>query len=1294
MKSKSSLKSAIKAVAATLCVVSACAYGANLPQVAFHVSPTGDDSADGSCERPFATVARARDAVRALKKSGALPKGGVNVWLRGGEYPMREFLVLGKEDSGADGAPVAYRAWKGEQPVLTGAWTVPPSAWRLADDPRIPAEAKGKVWVADVKSLGYDALEPDALCGFHTARPKFRIRSLTCDGKRLTLARHPNTGFLRTGTVVDKAGVFKADLDDMTRWSRANAPGLEALGYWRYLWADQTVPVCVDPAAGTVSFALDAAAFGTDAETSFHLSETSAAAAKSDRLYSMLLVKGMPFYLQNALAALDAPGEWYLDRTTGLLYVCPEDAKGDPSKCRYELSLAVKSLVSAKDAAYIRFEGIAFRDGRHHGVEMRGVSDVKIERCDFRNFGGHGLVLDHARDSLVRGCSFRTFGHCAMTLDGGDRKTLTTSGVTIECCDFSDTGLAMRTYTPGIWVMGCGHRIVRNDFHDLPSSAVRIIGNEHLFASNLVERVVQESDDQGAVDMWGDPTYRGNKFIHNIFRDVGRDGAFVRCGQGGIRFDDSISGNLVYGNRFHNCSKVNFGGVQIHGGRDNVVRNNVFTRCRYGITVSQWSQAHWRNFLSGERGKTSRAAANVEGAAFKAKYPEFASALDTPMRNTFECNVFEGDEKSFTLRAPATTVMRGNVCVPKLPADLSSIPGFEPLPPESAIGAAASVAAHAVNDARIDEIAQWLPESPRADGAPACDRTKWEPLAATKEGQTAIQNAEKISGEPVPDTPDELYLEFSRNGNRSNYQKCFFRRKANFVWLYVGECLERKGRFIPKIVEYMDAFCAMKSWTLPAHDGGLTCFNGDPHIDLCSAELSRELAFCLSWLGDAIPAATRAKVYAEIDRRTFQPHLAHARGARKRREHWWFHGGNNWNSVCNCCVVRAALALIPDRRLRAEFVMHAEGSVPYALAGYTDDGYCSEGMGYWNYGYGHHIMMGLSLRAATGGKIDLFANPKTKTVMAYAYGFQLQSGRSPHFADGGGNPSPVLLALGRQVWPDLVSTAALKSAAFGFDTAQFSLRAFGQEPAPCAPTMDVLPVRTWFPDAQVLISRRPNNDRKLELSVAIKGGHNAELHNHNDVGSYTVMMDGVEMCGDPGGEVYTRRTFSKDRYVSKVLNSYGHPVPVVGGKLQNGGRKAAAKVLKTEFTDAKDEIVLDYTAAYGVPALKSLVRTMSLDRKNCTVTITDAVAFTEPTAFEVPVITYREWTANGDFTQFMFSKSPTTHRKMKMSVKVSAPVEFTKELIDNPGKPSPQRLAFAFKEPVTEATFTTVFSPR
>lgn len=599
-----------------------------------------------------------------------------------------------------------------------------------------------------------------------------------------------------------------------------------------------------------------------------------------------------------------------------------------------------------------------------------------------------------------------------------------------------------------------------------------------------------------------------------------------------------------------------------------------------------------------------------------------------------------------------------------------------------------------VSPARIDEIAAWLPERPAADGARITDRAAWDRLAATPHGAREVKAAAALLSRPVPDAPDAEYLEFSQNGNRSRYQTSLFRRMGGFRRLVVAECLEDRGRFIPKIADYVDAFAAQRSWTLPAHDGALTCFNGAPHVDLVSGELSLTLAFCSDWLGDRLPAATRAAIRAEVERRTFRPHLDHARGVRKILGHWWLHAGNNWNSVCNACVVRAALALVEDRRLRAEFVAIAEASVPFALKGYTDDGYCSEGMGYWNYGWGHHLQMGLSVRAATGGRVDLFADPKCKTVMRYAYGFQILNGQSPHFADGGGNADAANLALGRQIWPDLVNTAALKSPAFSGHPAVFSLRAFGQEPAPVAPTLDILPPRSWFPDAQVLLARARHPEQTLTFGVGFKGGHNAELHNHNDIGSYYVMLDGVEMTGDPGGEVYTRRTFSKDRYVSKVLNSYGHPVPVVGGQLQRTGRAAAAKVLRASFTDAKDEVAIEYAAAYAVPALKSLVRTLAFDRVRNVLTVSDRIVCTAPTAFEVPVITYRTWRKNAAATAFTFDKSATTQRKLEMAVAASAPVRFREERIENPSRPDVQRLAFAFETPVTEATFTTTFSVR
>ncbi len=610
----------------------------------------------------------------------------------------------------------------------------------------------------------------------------------------------------------------------------------------------------------------------------------------------------------------------------------------------------------------------------------------------------------------------------------------------------------------------------------------------------------------------------------------------------------------------------------------------------------------------------------------------------------------------------------------------------------------AASSAIALDNARIDEIAAWLPEAPAATGARIGDRAAWDRLAALPSAPSHITAAEKALAAPIPDLPDDLYLEFSQNGNRTHYQVPYFKRLSDLSALLLGECLENKGRFIPGIVARIDAICAERSWTMPAHDGSLSCFNGTPHIDLGSSHRTLTLALAYDWLGDRLSAETRKKIMDECDRRTFQPYLATCRKQLDRkssvaRRHWWYEGGNNWNSVCNSCVVRAALAMVADRRLRAEFVAAAEHTVPYAMKGYTDDGYCSEGMGYWNYGYGHHLTLGLAVRAATGGKVDLFSAPKHRAVMMYPYGYQLMDWQSPHFADGGGNPSAVLLALQRQVFPDIVCRRAANQDLLAGELSVISLRAFGQDPGPAyTGGFDTLPVRTWFPDAQVLISRGVWPERTMRLSIAIKGGHNAELHNHNDVGSYMIMLDGAEMGGDPGGEVYTRRTFSKERYVSKVLNSYGHPVPVVGGQLQKGGRTAAAKVVGTDFTDAKDEVVLDCTAAYAVPALKSLVRTMTFDRANATITITDAVAFSEPTAFEVPVITYREYTKDEASAHFTFRKPHKgSARTLKMDVQASAPVTFRDEKIENPGRPDVTRLGFTFEQPVTNATFTLVY---
>ena len=630
----------------------------------FFVAPGGSDKAPGTFARPFKTLERARDAVRE-------EVGDAIVWLRGGEDPVRQTIEFSEADSGKKGSIVRYRAWKDERPVLTGGWTIPSKAWRKAEHPLIPAAAKGNVWCADVRSLGAEALSADAPCGYGIEKPAFRIRSLYADGRRLTLARYPNEGFLKVvNRVSDSERTFRTVPMDCSAWSPENSPDLQAMGYWRWLWADQTQSVAVDPKTRILKLT-----------------------GEPDRANHVY--KGNPFCLQNSLAALDSPGEWYLDRSGAKLYVWPLSG-GKPSE-RYELSVLGRSILKLEKAAYLSFEGIVFRCGRHHGIELTGSKNIVFKDCTVRDFGGKGLVAKGSSNIVVRGCAFSTFGHCAMELEGGDRRNVASSGIVVDSNDIGNTGFAMHTYTPGVWAEGCGHVITHNHFHDFPSSAMRIEGNEHLIASNLVERAVLESDDQGAADLWGDPTYRGNKFIHNIWRNIGNKAADSYCGQAAIRFDDAICGNLVYGNRFENCAVGKFGGVQINGGRGNVIRNNLFTGCEKGVSfISGWPLARWRTFLSQDNVKTLIAA--VDGEVYRAKYPEWAGIADAPQINVVENNIFVGVKAMVFGKTQAgkrgvycenpikETVLSGNVTVDKEPDDYSAFAAFEPLPDEEFIG--------------------------------------------------------------------------------------------------------------------------------------------------------------------------------------------------------------------------------------------------------------------------------------------------------------------------------------------------------------------------------------------------------------------------------------------------------------------------------------------------------------------------------------------------------------------------------------------------------------------------------
>ncbi|MDD4018771.1 MAG: hypothetical protein PHV28_12610 [Kiritimatiellae bacterium] len=589
----------------------------------------------------------------------------------------------------------------------------------------------------------------------------------------------------------------------------------------------------------------------------------------------------------------------------------------------------------------------------------------------------------------------------------------------------------------------------------------------------------------------------------------------------------------------------------------------------------------------------------------------------------------------------------------------------------------------AVSPERVAEIAAWLRPGPHGPGRPASDREAWGRLADLPDAPNLIRKAAGLLDQPFPDLPDALYLEFTTTGNRTHYQTPYFERTRQLETLVLAECLEYKGRFLPAIGQRILALCDERSWTMPAHDATLGNFNGTRlTIDLGSSARGWLLALADYGLGDRLPPVVRERLRKEIRRRVLDLYLAAVRTG-QLNGNWWINGDSNWNAVCTAGVVCTALALMQTPAERAEVLAAMEISNAFYISGFTDDGYCTEGMGYWNYGFGHFVMMGLAVRDATGGRLDIFQGGKLKRIAEYACGYQIQTGRSPFFADGGGGPDKEVWALLRQAYPEAVPADTPPYPLLRGGPVTVGLRGFGQEPPPpAAAGKDAsLPLRTWFGDAQVLLTRSLAGTG-LPFGAAIKGGHNAEHHNHNDLGSYTVVLDGVEMLGDPGGEIYTRRTFSRERYTSRMLNSYGHPVPVVAGQLQQTGRKAAARVVGQSFDDARDRLVLDLTAAYPVAALTGLRRAYVHDRAARVVEITDDARFASPQTFSSPLVTYRDVFRRDNGTLYLYGKTRCVEVRIEAE---GGSWRLDEEAIENPGKSSPRRLAVTFDKPVATA---------
>lgn len=611
-----------------------------------------------------------------------------------------------------------------------------------------------------------------------------------------------------------------------------------------------------------------------------------------------------------------------------------------------------------------------------------------------------------------------------------------------------------------------------------------------------------------------------------------------------------------------------------------------------------------------------------------------------------------------------------------------------------ATGAQAAPTTFTLDAKRVDEIASYL--SPRPTGAlrPVSDRAFWKTIADEPGYSKLIAAADTLKDKPIAVIPEELYLEFSRNGNRRNYEAVAFERRGRLTSLVMAECMTNQGTYLPRLNDLVNKFCEERTWVLPAHDKQLTNFNNTlVTIDLFSSDLAWQLAIADYLLGEKLEPGLRDKLRGEINRRVLQPYqdMIHHR----RPLDNWLRQKNNWNAVCHNNVLGAAFHVLENPRERAELIAAAEHYSDYFLDGFTPDGYCSEGVGYWNYGYGRYSQMAVNVRHATGGKVDLFRLPGAAKPALYGPQIEVASGISPSFADCSlrAAPTPNLLWLLNRVYgwnnakfADLPVAHTIGS--LGDITTYYIARRDNAPAIPGNPLPQTGGDRTVFDEAGVFIFRPKTDDG---MAVAFKGGHNGEQHNHNDVGSYLVVYKGQAPLLDPGAETYTARTFSKDRYVSRLLNSYGHAVPVVAGKLQIQGKAHGAKVIRKEFSDTTDTVVIDYTSAYDVPELARLTRTFEYGRAGKGVfVVTDSVEFKTPQTMETALVSLGEYAMAADGKNLSVTQEAA---RVNVHIDSSAPFNTSTETIVENAPAKPNRMAIKLNEKTSSASIRMVIAP-
>lgn len=670
-----------------------------------YVSTAGDDSAVGTIDSPLNTIEGARDKIRSLKNEGVNPEDGFIVYLRGGDYQQTECFELDSRDSGTMSAPVVYSAYPGEEVTLAGGANIPGSAFKKVTDISvlnkiIDTTAREKVVVADLKKMGYTDFGEPYWPGAYSysaswlTAPEVASPELFVDGQVQTLSRYPNNGFMKIKEVFDVGAIprnweadrigderyvpedqrdpedtFEISFDDdrYLKWTTVPPGSALMYGYFWYDWADHTVPI--------------------------EKVENGRVYSSEPSWYGVL--EGQRIYVMNLIEEIDIPGEYFLDRENGLLYLYPTK---DLTTADIKLSMLEDDLIHINGAENITFNGIKMTAMRSSAVVINSGKNIEIRDCEIEYTADYAVVMR----SVTRNCrvvdSYLHDVNGGIYMRSGDIPTLTAGNGKVINNVITRFSRINKTYRPAVQLDGVGNYIEHNEISDAEHCAIQYAGNNHSISYNEIYNVCKQADDMGAIYSGRSWVQRGTKIHYNYLHDIKTDsdgeiGLFI------IYNDDRLSEQSIVGNLFEDCDGFAYFS---NGGRDNVFSNNIIVNqeksYRFGAIIppdpiavnpvnlmKTLDSVPWQNAVWTEAYPRLATILDVEG---EATYPNNCTAGDNILVN---CGAKTNDEEgihpvtsqrgTFTSDYEASSVSFGeNYYVPENSPVYTTLPSFKNLP--------------------------------------------------------------------------------------------------------------------------------------------------------------------------------------------------------------------------------------------------------------------------------------------------------------------------------------------------------------------------------------------------------------------------------------------------------------------------------------------------------------------------------------------------------------------------------------------------------------------------------------